>query len=771
MTVRYKKEPYRFDYKNGNQHHFGRCYISDFKKSILILNKLKEYSNLRINDLPIVFATSRGENWREHFIELWRTGLNIGIERMGSSSFCFSYLGSSDDILDDNLLKNKIIEKRKSYPYTLFFLDVISRSNGVTEDDIVTKFFTKKKNNSFSKGCKDQIHPTMNDLTKWGYVVESSKKRIITPAGEKILNEYNDKLLFVCYKMDLNEDNYQIRLMWSILRTIQGLKTNELPIYPYFIKYKPVDISINEIFNKFNGKGRGKLDKLDKKEKLLKLLNNLGVEYKQSGNKITIFDNIFFSITPSAYVSAGLSEMDEIKKFKIVHKADSLQKNSDTGINNIWVINNHGYEDISLYPDNSEIMSFEKWLKNKESLANKCPRAIILSPDWIPAVLEASCGYLLSYVKNGGCLVIHGPQSGRIGSNRQFYNWLPEDFERLNFTQTNHNWIFDTNRLTNLKIKPIFCDNFDLKEVDVPIKNFSAKYGNGYFVFLGEHPSKESYNETLNKYVKKTINDFSNTPEWKFREIAQLNRNEKILKEEHIYPIIGKILQDYIGLTLSETFCCSWKGIGKIEGGVDLFTTFPAITLWEVDSIKGKSGFTGGIAGDSTAIDQTHATKCDSYRRQTDKQYKIMLEIIDSINYDNEEMFLKKAIEEIKKHEKKDNHQIEEILTTYLDFYKKSNIKFNKNNFLNFIVNNNSLINNEPVISLIGASYGFYEGEKLSAREISSEYNYSLWTYRDFYEFLVRSYKYTKNERRDILLKVLNKRSGPVYTVLMDFLK
>lgn len=762
MSIRFKKQPYRFDYGGGRQHHFGRCYISDYKKNYSILKKLHRKHSLRIDDFPVVFATSRGENWREQFIELWRIGMNVGIERLGANSYCFIYLGD-DSVPDKEDVKKAVFDKRKSHPYTLFFLDEINNSKyGLTEDGVVSCFFTPDSRGRHSKGSKDQIHPTMNDLTKWGYI-RGHAKRKITTAGKKVLNNAQRNTVFVCYKLHLNENRKKIRLLWSILRTLQGLKDNGLPTYPYFTNFTQKEIDFQEIIDYYNKSGKGKIPDVKDKTDIVELLDELKILYEKCNNSVVIKDNIFFSLTPSAYVKSGLSEMDSILNFKPSSSRKKNINNTSINKNSIWIISE---EKISLnkIPSNSVFLSYDEWHACKEKLVDLTPQAVIILNKLIPGSLEASTGHILAYVKNGGLLIIHGPQSGRVGTNRQFYNWLPEDFERLNYLNTSKKWVFDNKRLKALPIRPIYCDKFTCdSDINKPISRFIANYGDGHFFFEGEDPENTDYVKIVEKYSNNKIVDFRKTASWIHRRIANLHRDKNILKEEHIYPIVGKeILYQQFGFRLSETFSAGWRGKGKVEGYVDLCTTFPAVTLWEIDSIKGKSGYTGGIGGDSIAIDQPHAVKCIDYINRAEIQFKIMCDLIPKNITNDVKVFKKNFDKEVKKLSKNDRFMINELLDNYLRFYIRIYKKLDIG-LLAFILKLNLLIGKRPVISLLGASYGFAEGHKSSAREIATRNKYSLWTYRDLYEFLVRTTRFSPSTRRRILLRLLGKRSGPVY--------
>jgi hypothetical protein len=765
MTLIFGKKPYKFDIGGGDQHHFGRCYISDFKKTNKILNVMKEYGILRIDDFPIVFPTSRAENWREQLIEMWRTGFNIGIVPFGAGRYGFAYLGE-DDVPNITEIERFTLEMRKNYPYTLYFLDLINdSSDGITEKELAKKLFTESNKGKIKDGSIDQTHPTMDDLTRWGFI-EGNQKRVITKLGKDILKNHSEsKLIFICYNMDFNKDNYKSRILWSLLRTIEGVK--KIPTYPFLINSPPYKINIFDVINKYNSEGLGKnREKIIEPKVIINFLNELNISHEFLNNKYLIIkQKIFFSITPQGYVKSGLSQMDQVNK----HSALSYSnvEINETKLSNYWVITDEVENNLSDYPPDASFINYKEWLKLKENLAVKFPNVIILPPGWSPALLEASCGYLLAFIKNGGYLIIHGPQGGRIGTNRQFFNWLPLDFERLNYIVNSKKWTFDTNRLKNRKVESIYCERILPEEIkETPLTHFSAQYGLGYFIFEGENPSLKIYNKIIEKYAlnKLKVKIFTNTAAWKWRRIAQLYRDEDILVEQNIYPIFGDdILQKEIGFNLSESFSYSWIGTGCIAPYVDICTILPAITLWEIDSIKGKQGILKGIAGDSVSIDITHAEKCSGYQKQAEKQYNQLLLFIKECNENDLTNFSNCVLKKIEDLEKFENFQMKEIFEKYLDKFNTQFDNFNKNKFMGFITKSNNQISNKPSISLVGVSYGFPEGPKLSAREISKRDEYSLWSYRDIYEFLVATDKLDKSEKEKILLNILNKRDGPVY--------
>jgi hypothetical protein len=766
MPVKFGSKPYRFDYNNSRQHHFGRCYISNAETCHTLLSKLYEHKRLMISDITAVYPTTRAEMARELFIEMWRIGLPIGIERHGMKKYAICYLGKTPPPAV-NKLDSIIKEKRKHYPYTLFFLDEFnSNPDGLSEKDMVKLLFNKKADGSYSKGCNDQVHPTNNDLKAFGYV-EGKVKPKITSEGIELLKSFDNNLTFICFSLDLNGDKFKMRMLWSIMKAIQQKYDGKSPLYPFIKAAPPFEIDFKDISALHNGKGLGKSTPIENPSNVSSLLRELGIKfnYKTNSNTFNIKDQIFFSITPAEYVSCSLSIMDDISHF-----INTDEQKADVGVpkkkisNKMWFITDKQIKPKITCP--YVILNYTQWQEFKEKLPDELPDFIVIGEGWHPVHLEASCGHLFAYIKNGGNVIIHGPQGGRVGANRQFLNWLPQDFERLNYMPDSKAWSFDMNRLPEIPVDSIYCSSFSEPNLGVKklIDNFSAKYYQGNFIFEGKNIADINYDDIVQKYSNRPQKSFRNSPEWQYKHIASLHRNSKVTKEEHTYPIIGcDILVDFFGFELSTTFCHSWSGGGSIKDYVDLFTIYPALTLWEVDSIKGKGGLLGGMAGDSLAIDQTHATKVEPYRKRAEKQYLKLLDFILASNSTDIDSFIVDINLKINSLPTSENFQMQETFDVYLTKYRITKKAFNKNAFYIFIEKCNMIIK-KPVTALLGVSYGFAEGQKYSAREYSIADKYSLWSYRDLYELIVRlSPINDMQKRRDILLHILSLKNGPVY--------
>ena len=754
MGIKFKKKPYHFDDNGGKQHHFARAYISDFEKSYNMLRVLDNKGWLTNADIPVVFATTRAENRREHFIELWKSGFNIGFIPFGARSYGYTSIGSTKSLTLEEV-KEKTEHIRFQHPYTLFFLDVIKEfKNGITEKDFALKMFSVESN-----GMVDQVHPSLDDLSRWGLIKKDNNGRSISQKGIDILSNTNHKLHFICYKTHLNENKVNGRILWSLLRLIE--KHKNIPTYPNLLDQNPpFSVLIDDVIKKYNSAGLGKRDKLYDSKQIIDLLNDLEIDFSiEKESMIIIKERIFFSVTPAFYIGCGLSQLDNIEQYR------NLQEQKD-GLINIKKTTNYYFitdRDISL-PKNIQLIKFTE-LSSISNLLETLPNAIFIDNNFPTAPLESISGFLHSYVRAGGILFISPNSVGRTGTNRQFFNWMPSDFERLNFIKSMNKWSFDL--IKNVLKPPIYCNAFNPATIlENPESMFIAEYGLGKFIFISDIIDESVINKLiLNHCLEKNIVPV-NKKIFKYSWIPQVYKN--VEKEENIYPKLGKnILQNILGFTLSKTFSYCWEGKGSIKSYVDLFSVFPFITLWEVDGLKrgSKNSRFKDMSGESSAIDQGHYNKTPDYLNRAENQFNYLLEILSNFSENQSVQLLEKyVIKKIDELDKSQNFQIKEIFDVFYIEYRKKTSEFHLNQFIEFIKFQHRSILHTPLACLIGVSYGFAEGIKESAREHSiREKKYTLMTYRDLYEFLVRTEELEISKRREKLIDILLMKDGPSY--------
>lgn len=264
-------------------------------------------------DFPNIFPSPRAENWREHVIELWRTGYNIGFVRTGANSYGIAYLGDTE-VPSVEEIQRRTKESRKAYPYTLFFLDEISHNPaGITEKDIARRLFAIRRN-----GEVDQVHPTMDDLTRWG-LIERGTQRRLSAEGRTVLDAHReDPLVFLDFKVDLNNDRASSRLLWALLKEVQN-DSDGVPAYPYLRRSPPYTASAADVLELYNGTGRGSIPYISDGQAIARLLGAQGIDhlYDPASGTITVMDRVFYSITPQGYIQCGLAHMDDIDAYRI----------------------------------------------------------------------------------------------------------------------------------------------------------------------------------------------------------------------------------------------------------------------------------------------------------------------------------------------------------------------------------------------------------------------------------------------------------------------
>ena len=258
MLIKRYNFPYIFGIEGQGNHKMSRVYMSDYKTNYKLLNGLKKHNSLTTTDYTLIFGSSRGEKNREQLIELWRSGFKIGILRNGATSYKVANL-SETEIEEDDIKINTVL-KRKTHPYTLFFLDILKKYKNLSEKEFAKKVFAKGESGKISKSAIDQVHPTLRDLSVWNYTQNNDGSEL-TELGREILKENNEKITFICYRKDLNQDRVKMRLLWCILREIESDK--KIPTYPDLNGHSaPFKINLEHLKKRYHGRGLGKIPKI-----------------------------------------------------------------------------------------------------------------------------------------------------------------------------------------------------------------------------------------------------------------------------------------------------------------------------------------------------------------------------------------------------------------------------------------------------------------------------------------------------------------------------
>ena len=185
-------------------------------------------------------------------------------------------------------------------------------------------------------------------------------------------------------------------------------------------------------------------------------------------------------------------------------------------------------------------------------------------------------GILLAFVRFGGNLLIFHAPMGRIGSNRNLFNWLPYDLERISFIHT------DLGNLKGYFTLPFgekfsFTSKQNYKEITAGSKRYSiisVRYNKGLIIFIGFKESKEFFD----KYIfplKTKVEINPKSKEWIYRYIPSINRLRGINTEFDLYPRLQNIMITNFGFRFD-------KEIKGKPGQTDLFIDYPFFCCCEV---------------------------------------------------------------------------------------------------------------------------------------------------------------------------------------------
>jgi hypothetical protein len=762
MSAHLGYPPHYFDSKeHGRQHHFPRAYLRNADYNHEMCTTLYNNSPVTIQDFPLYFGTSRSEMYREQAIELWRTGMPFAPVRTGAKSYAWHHLDEPAPPSKTELQKI-IVKTRMQHPYTLLFLETIRENGGASQKEMSELLF-----HTFKKGSLDQVHPTYGDLdvkeTKkgkgWG-LIENEQ---LTDLGNRVLDAHHCGLTFVCGRTDFGNKRDSVRLLWSILREIESESGTEWSSYPFPLSFAPHRLSIETILQRFQGPGKGTIPMATPLQIKL-LLDELGIGYHLNSDVLILKENIYLSITPATYIGAGLYEMDGIANRLLdmsKHDATTTSHNQKELDGKVWVIGND-FDPVD-YPSNAIHLTMSDWLQNCRIIDSMTPKAIIFAPEWSPAWMEFASGELHAYVAGGGNVIVHRHKSTRTGTSKMFFTGLIQDIDRFSHLPGT-GWRFDTNLGPRIgKPIPIYSQIFFPSDPsNNPVEYFCMSYGVGDFHFFHKDPAPTLYSElTLKRPAPLT-----DSPHWKWRRIANLYRDPKINREPDTYPILGAdVLRDHLKFKLSTTFAHHYLPGVPEQNWCDLVILYPAPILFEVDTLGGgKRSRFGSISGGSTAIDDMHVQRQVGWFVQAKQWIDSYLQIVDDSKTSARESQIAKIAYEIRQKSTTDRMEAFQMefhmnhLSSVLETHRSPNAEHLEQSV------NKALrrIGDRPGSLVIGTNYGWREGMKSSARETSIENGTSLWTFRDLYEFLVRTDDWDIERRQQAFINILAKDGGPV---------
>jgi len=546
--------------------HLPRIYINDEKKVRASLEVLQRIGSLTNKEMTEETQRVRSEDIREILYLLWRLGFGIDVSKKGRE---ITFL-ANDKLqgileLDDKELKELILNRLKIYNPFIAILDKLieyrQNSQKFTEKDITKDFH----NNRCDGGRVDNTHPLLrwSKDNDWNMVTDKE----ITDVGIKYVNGCKEMGVFYFH------------------HTVDLKASDKLNIIAHIIsdasfEEKKDKISYGDILGLLENLNDFELDKKEL-EKTLKELIKIGLPIKLNKDEVLIKNKIYHDITPQYYVKFKIHLIDGIDELETEEEGELKKVDKDKilkGFSNIsHLIITDEEKDKSSYPDKSEFVSYKEFMEISDYLPLLKIQNIILPNGWKPLKVTKISGILLSFVRFGGnVLIFHAPM-GRIGSNRNLFNWLPNDLARISFVHSNH--IDNIKGYFSFPLGEEFL--FTKKESYVETEKDSKKYlvlftryNKGLFVFVGFNESKEFFQKYIISLKNKITID-SNSKEWIYRYIPSINRMRGVNTEYDLYPLLREIMNKNFSFEFDPDIT------GK-PGQTDLFIEKPFFCCCEV---------------------------------------------------------------------------------------------------------------------------------------------------------------------------------------------
>jgi len=546
--------------------HIPRIYINDVKQVRESLELLQRNGSLTNKEMTEETARVRSEDIREIFYLLWKLGFGIDVSKKGREiAFVMNDKLQSIVELDDGKLKNLILERLKIYNPFIAVLDKLTdygkQSVKFSEKDITRDFH----NGRWDGGRIDNTHPLLrwSKDKDWGLVIDKK----ITNKGIEYINQAKAlKMFYVHHTVDLHASE-KLNIIAHILSDVSFNKGGG-------------KISLNDIIGLIENIENFKLDR-DELISCIKDLIKIGLPLRLINNQVLeITNKIYHDITPQYYVKFRIHLIDRINELEIKKEAETkiIEKNKIlheySTISNLII---HEEEiDIKRYPNQSKRVNYAELFKINEILPELKIKNIILPSGWKPLKVSKINGILLAFVKSGGNLLIFHAPMGRVGSNRNLFNWLPYDLERISFVHS---------KGTNLRgyftfpfgEKFMFTRKEKYKEIIKDSKKYSilfTRYGRGLIILIGFNESRSFFKKYITP-LKTEIKIRPESKEWVYRYVPSLNRLPSINRESDIYPVLKEILKDNFN------FKFDTKITGK-AGQTDIFIKSPFFCCCEI---------------------------------------------------------------------------------------------------------------------------------------------------------------------------------------------
>lgn len=743
MVVRLFQRPYDFQRQPLRARNIG----GNAERLRELLRAVLDSGGLGGSNISDFTPDSRWESPGAILEELWTMGAPIwpDYNLPNINSYLFRPLTEIETVIDK--IVTWVDEAASQHPFVLFPLDALRHaSNGMLTQDMSSSLNMNE----------DRSWALLRDIEHLGYAENTTlarKRKSITEVGQNLLASYTGGLTFVSATVDL-EGHRELRWMWCLLREITGY---DLPgSYPLLRDPPPYTVSLDNVVEKFNTNtafstrigGRS-----ESSEQLIYILQRLGIDFLLEGHRLTLRERLFLKTNVSDYLRAGLPGVDRgVLQPRITSRQRCVISSPIQEIRNARIVVVHDAAINASAPEHAVQVNPLRF-----DQINFDQAEIIIFREPRPGLLSRYSGHLHAFVQSGGRLILHRMRQGRRGRTFNILNGLPPDFERLGVVDAG--WRFDTTLLPDTPIEPIYTQEFRPQpNGNAALTRFGARYGRGWFIFVHDEPSREFYSELFEEYpVEEGYHLDTEGPHWDNRNFAELPY--QIRPESAIYPHIGQsvegggFLHQRLGFEFSTTFCDEW--LTGAKGGADLVSVLPNVLVIEVDS----------VSTEVAAPDTSHQHRCSGYRETARDVLTRLGSIIASAPGNDVATFRNNIATQISQQPRSYRSMMLEVFERHLDAHISEGLPIGS-----FEQRVRNLGANEPgpPTMLLGQAYGMVEdGRRTSAREHSELRGYSLWTYRDLYEFIVRTDGMAAQVRREHLL-ALCMVAGPVYFALRD---
>jgi len=513
--------------------HLPRIYINNEKKVRASLDVLQRNGSLTNKEMAEETQRVRSEDIREILYLLWRLGFGIDVSKKGRE---ITFL-ANDKLqgileLEDKELKELILTRLKVYNPFIAILDNLigyrGKSQKFTERDITRDFH----NNRCDGGRIDNTHPLLrwSKDTNWNLVSDKE----ITDIGIKYVNECKEiGVFYFHHTVDLKASD-KLNIIAHILSDAS-------------FEEKEEKISYGDILGLLENVSDFELDKKEL-EKTLKELIKIGLPIKLNNDEVLIKNKIYHDITPQYYVKFKIHLIDGIDELEIEEGGELKKVDKDKLIkefsNIAHLVITDEKKEKSNYPNKSGFVSYKEFISISAYLPLLKIQSIILPNGWKPLKVTKISGILLSFVRLGGnVLIFHAPM-GRIGSNRNLFNWLPQDLARISFVHSNSSDNIEGYFSFPLGEEFLFTKKENYIETEKDSKKYLilfTKYNKGFFVFVGFNESKDLFNRYIAPLKNKLVID-PNSKDWTYRYIPSINRMRGVNTEFDLYPLLREVM-------------------------------------------------------------------------------------------------------------------------------------------------------------------------------------------------------------------------------------